>query len=153
MVEVGVRILKLELLDSPPGGGCVGDVVASAVRQGRVEDANHPALAVEDEGAGVALGREGPGLLVVIVDGELDGLDTEIIANVGFEAGATSNREVAGGAVFHDDDAGLTVAVVSVGTGQVLAPNAAINPKLAIGGELEHSPRVTIRVELVDEFV
>lgn len=48
-IEVGVRILEFELLDGPPGGGGVGDVVAPVFRHPRVENADHMTLTIEDE--------------------------------------------------------------------------------------------------------
>lgn len=50
-VEVGVRILEFKLLDGPPGGGGVRDVVAPAFRHPRVKNTDHMTLAIEDERA------------------------------------------------------------------------------------------------------
>jgi hypothetical protein len=115
-VEVAVWILEFELLDGPLGGGGVGDVVAPAFRHPRVENADHMTLAIEDERAsGVALGGERAGLLIVVIDGEFDGLDAKVIAKVDLQTGVASNREVGGVIVLHDDKAGLAVAVETVG--------------------------------------
>ena len=46
-------------------------------------------------------------MLVVVVDGELLGLDAELIASVGLGAGVTSHCQIRGVTVFHDVDAGL----------------------------------------------
>lgn len=153
MVEVGVRILDFELLNDPPGGSCVGDVAVSAFRYPRVKHTDHPALAIEDERARVALGGERPRLLIVVVDGEFYGLDAKLIASVGLQAGEASHRKVTRATVFHDDDAGLAIAVETVGIGQEIARETAVDPELAIGGELEHRPTVTLRVEFVGELL
>ena len=47
----GVRILEFELLNSPPGGGGIGDMVALAFRHPRVDNTDHTTLAIEDERA------------------------------------------------------------------------------------------------------
>ena len=148
-----MRVLDLELINDPPGGSGIGYVAVAALNQAGVEDTDHPALAVEDERAGVALGGERPGLLVVVVDGELDRLDAEVVADVGLEAGVASDGEVARVAVLHDHDTGLAVAVEGVGVGQELVSEAAVDPELAIGGELEDSPAVAVKVELFDELL
>jgi hypothetical protein len=46
-----VRILEFKLLDGPPGGGGVRDVVAPAFRHPRVKNTDHMTLAIEDERA------------------------------------------------------------------------------------------------------
>jgi len=74
-----------ELLDGPPGRGGIGDVVAPAFRPPRVENTDHMTLAIEDERARVALDGEQAGLLVVVIDGEFDGLDAKVVAKVGIE--------------------------------------------------------------------
>ena len=50
-VEVGVWILDLELLDSPPGRGGEGDMLAPAFQHPSVENTYHMTLAIEDERA------------------------------------------------------------------------------------------------------
>jgi hypothetical protein len=65
----------------------------------------------------VALGGERARLLFVVIDGEFDGLDATVVAKVGLEASVAFNREVGGVAVLHDNKAGHTVAVETVGNG------------------------------------
>jgi hypothetical protein len=50
-VEVGMQILDHELLDSPPGRGGIGDMVAPAFQHPRVENTKHMTLAIKDEQA------------------------------------------------------------------------------------------------------
>jgi hypothetical protein len=90
---------------------------------------------IEDERAWVALGGERAGLLVVVIviDGEFDGLDLDakVVAKVGLEAGVTvaSDREVAGVAVLYDDKAGLAVVVETVRNSQELARDTIVDPE------------------------
>jgi hypothetical protein len=49
MVEVRMLILDLDLLDSPPGRECIGDMVVSTFHHPRVKYANHLALAIKDK--------------------------------------------------------------------------------------------------------
>ena len=66
---------------------------ASALRQARMENTDHPSLAAEAKRTGITPFSEGPRMLVVVVvvDGELLGLDAELIASVGLRAGVTSH--------------------------------------------------------------
>ena len=135
-VEIGVRILHLDLLESPPRRGRVGDVGAPAAHQARVQYAGHPALAIKDERARVALGGERASRTVTVaVESELDGLDTRLVAGVGLEPGGASDREVGAVPVFHRGDAGHSVAIPSVGIGQLLAREAAVDPELTTDGK------------------
>jgi hypothetical protein len=81
------------------------------------------------------------------------GLDAKVIAKVGLQAGVASNRKVGGVTVLHDDEAGLAVAVETVGSSQELARDTTVDPELAIGGELEHRPTATLRVEHIGELL
>jgi hypothetical protein len=53
---------------------------------------------------------------------------------------------------FHDDKAGLAVAVETVGNSQELARDTTVDPELAIRGELERHPTAALRVEHVGEL-
>jgi len=50
-----MRVLELELLDGPPGGGGEGNVTVTTFLHPRVENTDHTTLAIEDERARVAL--------------------------------------------------------------------------------------------------
>ena len=152
VVKVGVRILHHELLNGPPGRGGVGDVVAPAFRHPRVKNTDHMTLAIEDERARVALGRERTRLHVIVIDGEFDGLDAEVVAKVGLEAGVASDREVSGVAVLHDEKAGLAASVETVGNSQLLARETTVDTELAIRGPLERRPTTTLGVEHIGEL-
>ena len=84
-----------------------------------------------------ALGGERARLLIVVIDGEFDGLDAKVIAKVGLQAGVASNREVSGATVLHDDKAGLAVTVKTVGLCQEVARDTTVDPELTIRGELD----------------
>ncbi len=148
MIEVGVRILGLELLNGPPCRSCICDISAPARSQPGVKYTDHRALAVEDKRPRVALRREGTGLPVIVADCKLSGLNTEFVTDVCLESRAASNREVGGTAVLHDDHASLAVGVECVGNGKELTRDAAADPELAIRGELECSPAVDVMIEL-----
>lgn len=146
--------LAVELLDGLPGRGGVGDMVAPVFPHPRVENTDHMTLAIEDERARVALGRERAGVPVVVVDGEFDGLDAKLIAKVGLEASESSNREVGGVTVLHDDEARLAVDVETVGMSQELTRDPTVDPEQAINGEFEHcsTSTSTLRAEHVGEL-
>ena len=57
--------------------------------------------------------------------------------------------EVGGAAVLHDDYASFAIRVQRVGIGEELARDTAVDWELAISRELEHSPAIVSRVELV----
>ena len=72
---------------------------------------------------------------------------------VGLQAGVASNREVGGATVLHDDKAGRVVVVETVGFGKKLARDTALDPELAISGELEPCPTATtLRAEHIGEL-
>jgi hypothetical protein len=150
--EVGVGILGFNLLDNSPGWRGVGDIAARASGHARVENADHITHAIDDERARVALGGEIAGLVVVVVDCEFSGLLPKIIAEVGLQARAPSHGEIARVSVLHYDEAGLAVAVETVGIEHALARDETGDPELAIGGEFEHRPTVIERVEHVGEI-
>jgi hypothetical protein len=99
VVGVGVDLID-PLLDSPHGGA-VGDVRDRRAGFGlaRVEKGNHPALAVEDESARVALGAEWADRPIVVVDGDLDGPDAVVSAEERLETSAAADGEVGRGAI------------------------------------------------------
>ena len=49
VVEVGMWILNLELLNCSPGRGGIGDVITLAFQHSRVENTHHMILAIKDE--------------------------------------------------------------------------------------------------------
>ena len=146
-VEVGMRVLEFELLDGPPGGGGVGDDAVYAFPYSRMENTNHMTLAIEDERARVTRGGERAGILIVVIDGEFDGLLAKVIAKVGLGASVASNREVGGVTVLHDNKAGLVVLVTTIGSSQLLARDTTVDPELVICRELEHRLTVSSRVK------
>ena len=153
-IEVGVGILFLDLLDEPPGRRGEGDMVARTSGHAGVKKTDHVAQAIDDEGTGVALGGEIAGLLVVVEDGELDGLLPKVVGSVSLQARVLSDGEVARVSVLENSEAGLIVAIDTVGIGELLARGDTHDPELAIGGELEQrpTPGVVESVELVAKF-
>ena len=89
---------------------------------------NHTTLAIEDEQARVTLVSKQARLLVIVIDGEFDGLDAKVIAKVGHEAGVPSDSDVGGVSILHDDKAGFAVAVETVRNIQELTRDTTIDP-------------------------
>jgi hypothetical protein len=123
VVEVGVRIFRLDERPEPPDGGGVCDVrpFQAPFRSPRVEEANHATESVNDEGARVPLGGEDARTPIVIVDGQLHGLlFGVVVANKRIHACGASDGEISSVTVFEDDEAGLVVVIEQVGVGQEL---------------------------------
>lgn len=154
VIEVGVGILLLDLLDEPPDRRGEGNVVAGASGHTGVEKTDHVAHAIDDKGTRVALGGEIARLLVVIKDSELDGLTPKVVGSVSLQARVLSDGDVARVSVLENSEAGLVVAVEAVGIGELLAREDTPDAELAIGRELEQrpTPAVVESVELVAKF-
>lgn len=116
-VEVGIGIADFNLLEGKIRRGGKGDVVAETFRHGRVEDTDHVTFAIEDERAGVALCGEGAGLLIVVINGQFDGLDAKVVGSVGLQSSIASNCEVSAVTVLHHNKTSLPVTVETVGLG------------------------------------
>ena len=84
---------------------------------------------------------------------ESDGLIVKLIAKVGLQAGVASNCNVGGVTVLHDDEASLAVSVETVGICQELVHDPTIDPEQVVGGELEHHPTTTLKVEHAGELL
>jgi len=93
-IEVGVGIMLLDLLNSPPGGRGEGDMAARAFGHAGVENTDHITQAVDDERARIAFGGEIAGLLVVVVYGEFDRLLPKIIDDVSLEASILAHGDI-----------------------------------------------------------
>lgn len=85
-------------------------------------------------------------LLIIVVDGEFDGLDAVFVAKEGLEARAASNGEVGGGTVFEDDKAGLAVAIEQVGVSQERLCDDTADPQLTIFRIHGSRPAVAVRI-------
>jgi hypothetical protein len=96
-VEVGVRVLLLDLGQEVPARGAISNVVTgrTAFVFSRVElpnDVSFVFLRMSDEGARVSLSGEDFGILEArVVDTELDRHDTDIVESKGHQAGVASD--------------------------------------------------------------
>ena len=118
-VEVGVRIVRLDERPEPPDGGGVCDVCLSKPPF-EVPEWRRPTMRPSPS---TMREPESPWLrpLVVIVDGQLDGLLLGVVvANKRVHDCGASDGELSSVTVFDDDEAGLVVVIEQVGVGQEL---------------------------------
>ena len=127
-------------------------MVAPSFRQARNKNTDHHALAVENGRAGAALDGEEPGLhvRVVVIDGELHGLDAARVAGGGPEVSVVPHCEVGGGgAVFHDNETGFAGDIEGIRVDQ--RRDTATDPELTWkkkGRVLEHQLVIALWIEL-----
>lgn len=95
-----------DLFHDPPNRSAVGDTHGLS----RMNHSKRFTIASEDEGARVAvIGKIRFLSLVVIIDGDLLGLQTGLVTYPGYRARTTSEGEVGGTAIFGNDVKGFTV--------------------------------------------
>lgn len=118
-IELGGGILDEDLLDDPPHGSPVSNVVVEATGHARMEHGEPVAVASEDKGARIAMvGEIARGLtslsLGIIVHHDLPGLDPELVAGVPVHTRVASQGKIGGIAVFSNDIERLTVLILGV---------------------------------------
>lgn len=118
-----------------------------------MQDTDHSAPAIKDERARIAMVSEDPRLGVVVIDCKFHGLNTELITYIGLKgASKASHREVRSVAIFHDNNTGVTIAVLSIGTSQVLARKPAVDSELASDWISESIPATNVGMELAGKL-
>ena len=131
--ELGKGILDKNLLDNPPDGRSVGDVVVHASRHSRVQDAECIAIAREDEGARVAMFRKGARSLAIVVDDHLPGLKSVIGADISVHTGVAAQSKLGRVAVLADDVEGIAILVLCVGIDEEATSKSATDGELEVG--------------------
>lgn len=134
-IEIGVRVMKFELLDDPPRRSAKRDVTIGTSGHSRVEDGKHTTNTRPDERTGIALCREVAEGLVVVEDRHFDGLFAEFVTEISFESRVSSYGQVSSVAILADDVNGISVLVKTVGISYELAFNNTLDPQEAISGE------------------
>ena len=81
-----------------------------------MQDGDGVAIAGDDQRAGVAVVTEVARGLAVVEDGDFLGLDTKVVAGVGFELRVAAERQVRPAPVLGDDVQRLAVLVYGVGS-------------------------------------
>ena len=131
--ELGKGILDEDLLDDPPDGRSVGNVVVRASRHSRVQDAERVAIARKDEGARVAVLRKVARSLAIVVNDHLPGLESVIGAGIGLHARVAAQGKLGRVAVLADDVEGIAILVLCVGIDEEAASKSATDGELEVG--------------------
>lgn len=132
-VELGEGILDEDLLDDPPDGRAVGDVVVHASRHSRAQDGERVAVAREDEGARVAMLRKVARSLAIVVDDHFPGLESEVGADIGVHGRVAAQGKLGRVAVLADDVEGVAILVLRVGIDGEAASKSATDGELEVG--------------------
>ena len=132
-VELGVGILDEDLLDNPPDGRTVGNMVVQASRHSRVQHGERVAVSREDQGARVTVIREVARGLAIVVHDDLPGLEPEVGAGIGVHTRVAAQRKLGRVAVFGNDIEGLAVFVLRIGIDDETARKSTTDGELEIG--------------------
>ena len=131
--ELGKGVLDEDLLDNPPDGRSVGDVVVHASRHSRVQDADCIAIARKDEGARVAMFRKVAKNLAIVIDYHLPGLKSVVSADIGVHAGVAAQGKLGRVTVLADDVEGIAILVICVRIDEEAASKSATDGELEVG--------------------
>jgi len=110
-------------------------VGVSFVGHARVQDGDGVAIAGDDQRAGVAVVTEVARGLAVVEDGDFLGLDTKVVAGVGFELRVAAERQVRPAPVLGDDVQRLAVLVYGVGSDDEVMRQDAGDGELEVLGD------------------
>ena len=102
------------------------------------DDAGFVANHIPNQGARISSGREWfEGVVPVVVNGDLDGLDAKVGLKVGLQSGVAPDSEVGGVAVLTDGQTTPTLRIVLARYGKTELRSADSDPKLSVVGKLE----------------
>ena len=132
-VELGGGILAEDLLDDPPEGGTVGDVIMHTARHSRVQDGEPVAVAREDERARIAAVRKVARSLTVVVEGHFPRLESEFRRDIGCHTRVAAQGKFGRVAVLANNVEGVAVLVLRVGIGEVAASENTADGELKAG--------------------
>ena len=134
--ELGEGILDEDLLDDPPEGRTIGDVIIHASRHSRVQDGEPVARAREDKRARVTMVRKVARILAIVIDDHVSGLESKVGGGISLHAGIAAQCELSRAAVLGDDVKGVTVLVLRVGTVDETARQSASDGELEVGWDV-----------------
>ena len=128
-----MRMLLLYTFNDPPGWSRICDIVTSEaiLALAGMQEANHPATAIEDQGTRVPIGSKRPRALAVLVDSKFHGHSAVFVALERLDASIGSNSEIGGGAILEDNEAGFAVFVGHIWVSEEFLGNDAIDSELS----------------------
>ena len=135
-VELGEGILDEDLLDNPPDGRTVCDVVMHAPRHSRVQDGERVAITRKDERTRIAMVRKVAPSLAIVVDDDLPGPESEVGASIGVHARVAAQGKLGRVAVLANDVEGIAILVLRVGVDDEAARKSGTDGELEVGWDL-----------------
>jgi hypothetical protein len=135
-IELGEGILDEDLLDNPPDGRTVCDVVVHASRHSRVQDGERVAITRKDKRTRIAMIRKVPRSLAIVVDDDLPGLESEVGAGIGVHARVAAQGKLSRVAVLANDVEGLAILVLRIGVDDEAATKSGTDGELEVGWDL-----------------
>jgi len=152
-VEYGIGIMEQELLDDPPQGRSECDMAVHTSRHAGVKEGKPITIAVPDERARVTVVGEIARGLVVVVNDDFLGLETDVSADIALQSGVASEPQTSLGTILSNDVEGIPVVVQTVGLSKELARDSLAELEQTIGGELEPFAVGNVRPKLLFEFL
>ena len=135
-VELGVGILDEDLLDNPPNGCTVSNMVVQASRHSRVQDGERVAITRKDKRTRIAMVRKVPRSLAIVVDDDLPGLESEVGAGIGVHARVAAQGKLGRVAVLANDVEGCAILVLRIGVDDEAARKSGTDGQLEVGWDL-----------------
>jgi len=132
-VELGVGILDEDLLDNPPDGRTVGNMVVQASRHARVQDGERISIAREDKRTRISMVRKVIQILAIVIHDDLPGLLSEVGAGIGIHSRVPAQRKLGRVAVLGNDIEGLAVLVLRIGIDDGTTRKSTTDGELEIG--------------------
>ena len=152
-VKYGIGITEQELPDDPPQGRSERNMAVHTSRHAGVKESKPITVAVPDERTRVTVVGEIAGGLVVVVNDDFPGLETDVGADIALQSGIASERQTSLGTILSNDVEGIPLVVHTVWLGEELARDSLADLEQTIVRELEPFAVGNVRPELLFEFL